>query len=467
MKGKTRIPNALILLILVINFSAILAQQPASGDRDTLALRPPMGWNSYDCFGSMVTEEEVRENAKYMALNLKNAGFEYIVIDFCWSYPFQPKALFGNYPQLKLDYNLGYTPWLAMDEYGRLLPDPWRFPSSAGDRGFKPLADYVHSLGLKFGIHVMRGIPRQAVWDRSSIKGTSGIDASMIADTTSECPWLNQMWGINMTKPGAQEYYNSLLDLYASWDVDFIKVDDISRPYNSPEIEAVHRAIEQCGRPVVLSLSPGRTPLGKAEHVASMANMWRISDDFWDDWSRLKEQFTLCNNWAPYIRPGHWPDADMLPVGTLSLRGPAGKVRTTRFTRDEQFTMISLWSMFRSPLMIGGNMPEFDPFTLGLLSNNEILEIDRNSVNNHVVYDRDGVIIWRADSPDGMAAFVAVFNTTDVDMEDAMVRWDDLGLKSSRYDIRDLWDRRDLGSFKNEITMKVPAHGVRMLKFIK
>ena len=215
---------------------------------------------------------------------------------------------------------------------------------------------------------------------------------------------------------------------------------------------------------MVLSLSPGRTPLDEAENVGAMANMWRISGDFWDDWSKLKEQFDLCNAWSPYIESGHWPDADMLPLGRLSLRGPVDKERTTRFTRDEQYTMMTLWSMFRSPLMIGGNMPQFDDSTLSLLSNNEVLGIDQHSINNHEVYDRDSIIVWRADSSDGTITYVAVFNTRDTVAEQVPVKWNDLGLKSSRYEVRDIWQVTPLGSFRGNISLDIPEHGVRLIE---
>ncbi len=455
------------ICLLSLNLIVLQAQTDQMAGRsglNRLAQTPPMGWNSYDCFGSMVTEAEVRANAAYMAEHLKKYGYDYIVVDFLWSYPFQPEAKIGNYPQLKLSNDEGYTPWLAMDKYGRLLPDPWRFPSSAGGRGFRPLAEYVHSLGLKFGIHVMRGIPRQAVWARSPVKGTANIDASMIADTTSVCRWLNQMWGVDMTQPGAQDYYNSLCDLYASWDVDFIKVDDMSSPFHGPEIEAVHSAIEQCARPMVYSLSPGRTPLEEADDVRAMANMWRISGDFWDSWPKLLDQFELCKDWAPYISPGHWPDADMLPVGELSKRGPVGREKSTGFTPEEQYTMISLWSMFRSPLMIGGDLTGFDDFTLALLTNDEVLAIDQNSVSNHEVYSREGIIVWQAEIPDSTVNYLAVFNTTDADMDKVVVKWSDTGLTAHKYEVRDLWAKSDLGSFRNSITLEVPKHGVKLLK---
>jgi len=255
-----------------------------------------------------------------------------------------------------------------MDEFGRLLPDAGKFPSAGGGKGFKPLADYIHSLGLKFGIHVMRGIPRQAVWEKSPVKGMPGIDASMIADTTSTCEWLNNMYGLDMTKKGAQEYLNSILSLYAEWGVDFVKVDDILAPYYAPEIEGFRKAIDACGRPIVLSTSLN-APVKSAGHISKYANMWRISADFWDNWKQLYEMFDHTDNWTPYRAPGTWPDCDMLLIGRLSRRGPVGDERETNFTEDEQRTHVTLWSIAKSPLMFGGDLRVFSPFTLSLISN--------------------------------------------------------------------------------------------------
>jgi hypothetical protein len=187
-----------------------------------------------------------------------------------------------------------------MDEYSRLMPVPRRFPSASDGKGFKPLADYIHGMELKFGIHIMRGIPRQAVAWSSRIKDTN-ITAADIADTDSTCKWLNHMYGVDMTKKGAPEYYDSLFELYAAWGVDYVKVDDISSPYHAPEIEAIQKAINKCGRPMVLSLSPGPTPIEQAEHVKKYANLWRISGDFWDRWDALLKMFDLCAEWQTHI----------------------------------------------------------------------------------------------------------------------------------------------------------------------
>ena len=285
-----------------ILFSILILCFASNVEAQTLASTPPMGWNSYNCFGSAVHEDEVKANADYMAKHLKQVGWQYIVVDFLWAYDNPPGSTVGNPYQERLRDG-SYIPWLSMDEYGRLLPNANKFPSAFGGKGFKPLSDYVHSLGLKFGIHVMRGIPRQAVWAKTKVMGTDGITADQIADTSSTCAWLNHMYGLDMTKKGAQEYLNSLLQLYASWGVDFIKVDDIARDYHKAEIEGYKKAIENCGRPIVLSLSPGATPLKDSTHVMTHANMWRMADDFWDNWKEIHCHDELCKTMAGHRRP--------------------------------------------------------------------------------------------------------------------------------------------------------------------
>lgn len=274
-----------------------------------LAQTPPMGWNSWDCYGASVREDEVRANADYIAKNLKQYGWEYVVVDIQW---YEPNA--------KSDQYNPHAP-LVMDDYSRLMPAVNRFPSAAEGQGFKPLGDYIHSLGLKFGIHILRGIPRQAVAQNTKILGTD-YTAADIADTSSTCDWNTDMYGVDPSKPGAQEYYNSIFQLYAEWGVDYVKVDDISRPYRKDEIELIRSAIDNSGRPMVLSLSPGPTPVAEGEHVSKHANLWRMTDDFWDRWDLLYGMFERADAWSDYIGPGHWPDADMLPLGGSELEAP-------------------------------------------------------------------------------------------------------------------------------------------------
>ncbi|PTR01235.1 alpha galactosidase A [Mucilaginibacter yixingensis] len=425
-----------------------------------VAETPPMGWNSYNCFGSAVHEDEVRANADYMAKNLKQHGWQYIVIDFLWDYDNPPGSNIGNPYQRNLQDG-SFVPWLTMDQYGRLEPQPNKFPSAWGGKGFKPVSDYVHSLGLKFGIHIMRGIPRQAVWAKSPVLGAKGITADMIADTSSKCTWLNHMYGLNMSKPGAQEYLNSLLNLYASWGVDFIKVDDLSRPYSTAEVEGYRKAIDQCGRPIVFSLSPGETPVAQAAHVTKNGNMWRMADDFWDNWKEVLHMFEYAKNWEGVGGPGHWPDCDMLQIGKLSKRGPVGKERYSRFTDDELYTHMTFWCLYRAPLMIGGNMPENRDIETKLFTNDEVLAANQQGLNPKQLYKKDGSMVWYSQAKGKKAYYVGLFNIGDQD-QNVSVNFADLGLKG-KIKVRNLWNKADVGSFSSNYQQKINKHGAILL----
>ncbi|MCV9389279.1 glycoside hydrolase family 27 protein [Reichenbachiella ulvae] len=425
---------------------------------ELVAQTPPMGWNSYNSWGAAVTEKEVRANAEYMAKHMKDKGWEYIVVDYCWSYPHPPGSIQSNPPQFRLKKDNAPVPWLAMDEYGRLLPDSRKFPSSVGGKGFKPLADYIHSLGLKFGIHVMRGIPRQAVWADSPIKGTD-VTAGQIADTTSTCPWLNQMYGVDMTKMGAQAYHNSLIDLYSEWGVDFIKVDDIDLkegyPYRKDEAEAFREAIDQGDRPMVLSLSLNMKYMNR-DHVQKQGDMWRISKDFWDEWRLLRDQFDLTAKWSSMSGPNSWPDADMLQLGRISRRGPKEEERDSRFTKDEQITHMSLWSIARSPLMMGGDMPMNSDFVLALLTNEEVIKVNQKGNNPKEVYNDGQLVIWKSEAADG-GINLACFNISD---EDQKYKIDLVGLGLvGEYSVRDLWKRQDSGTVSSQLVVQLNQHG--------
>lgn len=423
-----------------------------------------MGWNSYNCYGSAVHEDEVKANTDYMAQHLRVAGWQYIVVDFLWSYDNPPGSRIGN-PFQKTLQDGSYIPWLAMDQWGRLQPYVNKFPSAWGGKGFKPLADYVHAAGLKFGIHVMRGIPRQAVWARSPVMGTNGITADQIADTSSTCPWMNHMYGLNMKKPGAQEYLNSLLALYAGWGVDFIKVDDIARPYSTAEIEGYHKAIEACGRPIVLSISPGETPLADSMHVQQYANMWRMADDFWDSWKELLKMFQYAHSWEGTGGPGHWPDCDMIQIGKISKRGPVGPERYSRFTPDEARSHMSFWCIYQSPLMLGGNLPESRPWEEELFENQEVLDVDQLGRHPRQLYKNDSSMVWVSDAPAGAGGktlYVGLFNIGNrehaVDLDLVSLGW------KGKVRVRDLWKKEDAGVVTKRYSPLIPAHGAVLLK---
>lgn len=387
----------------------------------------PMGWNSWDCYGAAVTEDIVRKNAGFMAKHLKKYGWEYITVDIQW---YEPNVKTHE-----------YTPFakLCIDEYSRVIPAENRFPSSAGGKGFAPLAEYVHSLGLKFGIHIMRGIPRQAVYERTKIKGTDKTAAD-VAKTDSICAWNTDMYGVDPAKPGAKEYYDSIFELYASWGVDFVKCDDIARelPKEESELIMLSDSLKNCGRDMVLSLSPGPALLEKAELYKQVSNMWRITDDFWDNWQLLYNMFERCEKWAPHNGAGHWADADMLPIGYI--KQDYSPDITTRFTKDEQVTMLTLWSIFRSPLIIGGEMTKFDDLTMSLLTNEGILKMHRNARHSHQVWRRkmngSEIVLWTAADAEG-GQYAALFNIGE-NAADISVPLTELEIYEAK-DITELW----------------------------
>jgi alpha-galactosidase len=397
-----------------------------------LAPTPPMGWNSWDSFGPTVRENEVKANADAMAAELSAYGWKYVVVDIEW---FQPNA-----------HAHGYIPRgaVTMDEYGRFVPSPNRFPSAANGAGFKPLADYVHSKGLKFGIHIMRGIPREAVDKNLPIQGTS-FHAADVTDKINVAKWkgMEDTYGVDMSKPGAQAYYDSIARLYASWGVDFVKADDMSRPYRGPEIHALSLALRKSGRPIVLSLSPGPAPVAEYTDLKANAQMWRISNDFWDRWVDVKKQFDLMKSWEGKVHTGGWPDADMLPLGHIAIRAERGDDRASLLTHDEQYTLMSMWAIFRSPLMFGGDIPSSDAFTIKLLTNREVLDVNQHSENGREVYRAENTISWIADIPRSNAKYMTVSNTGDTE-EDIRLPWKTFGLSAKSFSVRDLWMHKEL-----------------------
>ncbi|MEM6332861.1 MAG: alpha-galactosidase [Planctomycetota bacterium] len=379
---------------------AHLALQPA----------PPCGWNSYDAFGSSVTERQMLDNARVLRDRLGHLGFDLVTLDYCWSHP-------DPGPVANPDQGPDLTPRLAMDEHGRLLPAIERFPSAADGQGLKPLGDALHAMGQRFGLHMMRGVPRQAVADACPVLGGEGATARDIAMPEATCNWLDQMVGVDVDHPAGQAYYDSVIALYASWGVDFIKADDLSSNvhigYAQREIEAIRHAIDKTGRPIVLSLSPGPAPLDRAEHLRAHANLWRMSADFWDEWGKLRAMFDLCADWADQVdRPdgGGWPDCDMIPMGPVSQNGPHGEPRRSRFTADEAQTMLHLWGVFRSPLILGGDLMGYRDEDWDMLTDAGCLEAHREGRRPRRVAQVGEVVVWRSDAADGGARFYGFFN---------------------------------------------------------
>ena len=447
-------------------FVVVVSASIASGQK--IAPTPPMGWNSWDSYGLTIDEADYRADTTVLA-GLKQYGWEYSVIDEGW-YMQEPFA--ATVPAKKY----------VWDENGILIPALDRFPSSANGAGFKPLADWVHAQGLKFGIHIVRGIPRQVVKDNLPIAGTS-FHAQDAADIPATCPWDEGNYGIADNAAG-QAYYDSMLKLYAGWGLDFIKVDCISdHPYRPTEIRQIAEAIQKTGRPIVLSLSPGPTQLHDAVEVAKYAQLWRITDDHWDGWTfkhdqpgieapfGLRDEFDRISKWAPYVKAGNWPDPDMLPEGWLGPHPGKDQERASNYTQEEQRTEFTLWAISRSPLILGTNLTKLDDFTRSLITNKEVLDINQNAVESIpglVPAAESGKPpfpqrYWYARTGGAHAAtYLAVFNLSD-DATKSDLPWMVFRLPNGAYAVFNVWNQKHLHSAKT-LHVDLAPHGCALFR---
>jgi hypothetical protein len=300
------------------------------------------------------------------------------------------------------------------------------------------------------------------------VKGTN-ITADEIADPSSICGWNPDMYGVR-NKPEGQAYYDSLLEMYAAWGVDFIKCDDIcntnlypKNPYSARhEVEMLSRAIRKCGREVVLSLSPGPALIEQAWHYETYANMWRITDDFWDRWEPLKEMFYRCELWQNHVSAGCYPDCDMLPLGYLG-KG-FGEERQTNLTAEEQKTMMTLWCLFGSPLMLGAELTKLDEETLSLITNRRILNMLTPDCRPRQLCRDDAKAIWRADNEKSGEHYVALLNLSDGEAE-VSVSADSLEIGQSKVKLTEGWSGKELELSGDKLSAVLPAHGCAVYEY--
>jgi len=433
----------------------VSADPTAAGPSVARPMTPPRGWNSWDSYGPAVTEADVLANAHFMAEHMLAFGWDTIVVDIQW---YEPDARAGGYND---DADV------ALDGFGRPLPTLNRFPSAADGRGFKPLADVVHSLGLKFGLHILRGVPRRATAAALPLLGTASTIAD-IADPDDPCRWNTDNWGIDWSHPDAQAYYLSLAELFASWDVDFVKADDMIYPYHARDVEVLSAALAGTGREIVLSLSPGiddTAPhdgsIPRHEHVAAHAAMWRISGDLWDRWSDVYQQFALMARWAPVSTVGAWADADMLPLGHIGIRAERGDDRMSLLTAAEQRTMMTLWSIARSPLMVGGDLATSDDQTITLLTNAAVLDVNAYATGSREVLRDEQHIVWTA-TVNGDPV-VAVFAVGDEPIR-LSVDLTTLRIAVGRPGT-DLWSGTEIPVHDGSLHVDLAAHDATLVRF--
>jgi len=426
----------------------------------TLALTPPMGWNSYDAFGDAVVESEVLSNAQWLKEHLQPFGWDTVIVDFRW-YDSKADGVRVQNPE-----------GVMLDEFGRCVPPTNRFPSATGGLGFRPLADKIHGMGLKFGIHIMRGIPRRAVEQDLPIHGTHFHASQAVrpaGDVARECRWNRDMYGVDASTDAGKAWYADIAKQYADWGIDYIKCDDIANiergtnRYPRLEVEALADGLRASGRSIVLSLSPGPALVQENEHLKQYANLWRISSDFWDNWRSLNRNFYLFASWQTNRMIGHWPDGDMIPFGHICIRNcDVHPERWSRFTRDEQVTLMSLWALAQSPLMLGMNLPDNDDWTTAVLTNPEVLAVNQDASGEfarHISIPGQIADIWTKKVSGGALA-VGFFNRTDNPLK-VDIAWHDLGM--TKANVRDLWLRKDLGRQK-DFTDELPPHGCALVR---
>jgi len=420
------------------------------------AKRPPMGWLSWDAFLGSPTEEQFKQTGEYVNTHLKSHGYEYLVIDAGW---------YANKDGS-----------VTMDKFGRVMPGEISWPSN--NKTFKAVSEWVHSLGLKFGFHVMRGVHKQAVLAKTQILGTN-YTAADIAVKSDACFWWTDWYGVNITHPAAAAWYQSNVDLYAEWDTDFIKVDCIfARDMHRQDIIMISDAIEKTGHDFVFSLSPGpNATAAEAESIGKYVNMYRMTDDFWDCWDTksggncnyVSNVLTHFEEFPKFVHQtgaagrngSSWPDGDSLPFGYIT-DSDTHLQRPTKLTQDEQRTTMTLWTISRSPLFYGGDVLKMDPWTLALITNDEVLEIQKNSIAGGLVAEgsTDTIKVFQADHARNGVKYVAIFN---VGPEQAQV---DFYYKSVKLGgtcaVRDLWAQTDLGTFRDSLNTTVPSHGTQL-----
>ena len=470
-----------LFLISLLTASIFSIGNLATAQKSTskLAQTPPMGWNSFDSYGVYLHEKAAFENLEAMAKKLKSQGYEYFVIDAGWfgEFKLQPGTMF---PAEK------HAAKMKFNEYGLLQPSTTYFPN-----GFKKLIDRCHELGLKFGLHLMRGIPREAVKANVPIKGTKYF-AQDIADTKNICTWNSQNYGVDMSKPGAQEFYNSLMNQMAEWGVDFLKYDDIV-PFPE-EVKGVATAIAQSGRSMMLSLSPGGNVDPNHLDAFQKGHMLRVTPDIWDEQKGIDECFEEWRKWQGKSGPGFWIDMDMIPFGQLQMMSPkpkgvmgteskkeladkiksgeianfellAGKGfnRWSVFTKDQMYTFITMRALSASPLMMGGDLPTLDDFSLQLITNKEMLSCNQNAVMGSLVYEKEGIEVWKTSNKNGSGGWIGVFNR-NIEGKTVAFKSSDFGSDfAASSKLFDVWNNKKI----KKLIFKINANGVSFLKYTK
>ncbi|MER5513406.1 NEW3 domain-containing protein [Streptomyces sp. NPDC002763] len=427
--------------LLLATGVTVTGGQPAQADDNGVGLKPLLGWSSWSFVRRNPTAETIEAQAKALKTSgLAKNGFIYANIDDFW-------------------YQCPGSQGPDVDQYGRWVTDPAKFPPRGGENGIQVVADYVHSLGLKFGLYVTPGISQQAVAKNTEIQGTP-YHARDIATTTTENNYnCGGMVGIDYTKPGAQTFIDSWAGQFAGWGIDYLKIDGVGTP-DQQDVQAWSDALHHTGRPIHLELS-NNLDINNAATWKKLSNGWRTGGDVecycgpdgssypLTTWASVASRFDQVAAWAPYGGPGGYNDYDSLEIGNGTNNG---------LTPDERRTQMSLWSLAASPLILGTDLTHLDPADLALLKNTDVLAVDQDGIDAKRISSDANSQVFAKTEPDGDAV-VGLFNTGSAPREVATTA-SALGLAKARdYSLRDLWSKR-LTESAGRIAANVPPHGV-------
>lgn len=390
---------------------------------ESISLTPPLGWNSWNCWGDKVDADKVLRSARALvAFGLDQHGWSYINIDDAWQ---------GE----------------RGGRFHAIQPDSHRFPD------LKHLCDEIHGLGLKAGIY-------STPWT-ASYAGRLGGSAENPQGRRDTNANFNAPRNKNVLPFAIGKYSFARADArqWAAWGIDYLKYD--WAPVTAAPAVAMRQDLRAAGRDIILSLSNNHEDnlFHEIAEVSRSAESWRTTGDIYDDWHRVKQIGFSQDKWAPFGGPGHWNDPDMLVIGQVGWGAP----HPTKLTPDEQYTHMSLWCLLAAPLLIGCDLEKLDDFTLSLLTNDEVLAVDQDSLGSSArcVVTNGNVRIYVKNLADGSRA-VGLFN---LDQENTRLtaNWSDLKISGAQA-VRDLWRQKDLGWFDSGFTTIINPHGVVLIR---
>ncbi len=449
MKRGTKTFSAALVAASLIAGALVAGVQYAKAEDNGLEQTPLLGWSSWSFIREHPTAVEMEDQARALKNSgLNKLGYRYVNLDDFW-------------------YVCPSSDGPNVDAYGRWVTDPVKFPPKGDSDGMKVIADYMHSLGFKFGIYVTPGISKQAVAKNTQIKGTQYTASQIAVPAKAQSNYnCKGMIGVDYSKPGAQQFTNSWVDMFASWGVDYIKIDGM-RDANTADVEAWSKAIRQSGRPMVLDVTPGHLTTAIAPTLMKFANQWVVSPDVecysceknetgypLTSWANIAKRFNAVNDWQAYAAPGGFSDYDSIEVGNGTDNG---------ITPDERKTQLSLWALAAAPLILGVDLIRLDPQDLQLLKNTAVLAVDQDSIAAKRVVNTSDQQVFTKKEANG-DVIVGLFNTGDK-AQDISIQASVVGLSGgkSSYSVKDLWTGKTMKA-GGAITAAVPSHGVALYR---